>query len=132
MPPLDKIYEVADKLLALRDERANCGQRIEEIDLETMGLLKLARELLADAVEAGEVRIEQHSSGNGKPASYEAVPTPENLTKSSIRNQVIGYFRDRKDHQITTEQIGNALASIKRQTLFWTLAHLRADGLLEA
>ncbi len=138
MPPLEQIYEVADRLLALRDERAKREARIVEIDGEINEVLKLARHLLSEAVANGDLRIEQQVPRIGiikyepEPfAKYEPVPTPKNLTKSPIRNQVIGYFRERKSQQVTTEQIANALDTIKRQSLFWTLSHLRADGVLE-
>jgi|GEM_PF-1575222 len=138
MPPLEQIYEVADKLLALRNEKVSHKTRLSEIDTETAELLRQARYLLSEAVVNGDLRIEQQEDRNGvikyEPQPFpkhEPVPTPQNLTKSTIRNQVIGFFRDRKGQQVTTEQISNALNTIKRQSLFWTLSHLRADEVLE-
>jgi len=130
MPPLEQIYEVCDKLLALRDEQVSHKTRISEIDGEVAELLKQASFLLAAAVDNRDLRIEKQEHQNGV-LKYEAIPTPQNLTKSPIRNQVIGYFRERKGQRVTTEMIGTALKTIKRESLFWTLSHLRADGLLE-
>ena len=130
MARLNQIYEVADKLLALRDEQATHQKRVCEIDSEIAALLNQARNLLSEAVATGDLRIERQEHTNGV-VRYEPVPTARNLTKSSIRNQVIGYFKDQKGQQVTTEEIGNALDMIKRQSLFWTLSHLRAEGMLE-
>jgi hypothetical protein len=136
--PLEQIYEVADKLLALRNEKVSHKTRLSEIDAETAELLLQARYLLTEAVTNGDLRIQQQEDRNGvvkyEPQPFpkhEPVPTPENLTKSTIRNQVIAYFRDRKGQQVLTEHICKALPLVKRQSIFWTLSHLRAEEVLE-
>ena len=99
---MDELYEVADKLLALRDEEIAVKKRDTEIPVERAQLIERARALLTDAVVHGDVNVKNVVNGTAHytpepfARKFESVPTPTNLTKSTIRNQVINYFREHK------------------------------------